>query len=126
MKNPYNKFKSTSEGQYLMMVEKQWLFQNENENDGYTPRPVPDRCFEYVFLGSIKEYLNTDFNITQYKWNGNSRDNIKFIRKWKSAIQMIYPYIGSDDRKLGKHVISLYLIGNDDEVFQYRRIWEEL
>jgi hypothetical protein len=126
MKNHYNVFKTTYDGQYLIMQEKAWLFQNERENDGFTPRPVPDKFFEYVFLGTIKEYLNTDYNITQYKWNANNRDNTKFIRKWKFAIQMIYPYIGSDDRKLGKHVISLYLVGNDDEVFQYRRIWEEL
>jgi|GEM_PF-5685605 len=126
MKKYYNRFKTTTDGQYLMVLEKQWLFDNAIKNDGFTPRPVPDKHFEYVFLGTIKEYLNTDYNITQYKWNSNNRDNIKFIRKWKFAIQMIYPYIGSDDRKLGKHVISLYLVGNDDEVFQYRRIWEEL
>jgi len=126
MKNHYNKFKTTTDGQHLMVLEKQWLFDNAIKNDGFTPRPVPDKYFEYVFLGTIKEYLNTDYNITQYKWSSNNRDNVKFIRKWKFAIQMIYPYIGSDDRKLGKHVISLYLVGNDDEVFQYRRIWEEL
>lgn len=126
MKNPFASFKLTEDGQHIIMLERQWLFQNAIENDGFTPRPVFEKHFEYVFLGSIKEYLNTDFNITQYFWNSNNRDNVKFIRKWKFAIQMIYPYIGSDDRKLGKHVISLYLVGNNDELFQYRRIWEEL
>lgn len=126
MKNNFNYFKTTYDGQHLILLEKEWLFQNQRDNDGYTPRPVSDKLFDYVFIGAIKEYLNTDFNITQYKWSGAGKDNTKFIRKWKFAIQMMYPYLGSDDRKLGKHVISLYLIGNDDEAFQYRRIWEEL
>jgi hypothetical protein len=39
---------------------------------------------------------------------------------------MIYPYLGTDDSKLGKNVISLYLAKNNDEVFHYQRIWEEL
>jgi hypothetical protein len=126
MKNPYRFFKTTADGQHIIMLERQWLFDNEVKNDGFTPRPVPDKCFEYAFLGSIKEYLDTDFNITQYTLSGNTRDNRNFIKKWKGAIQMYYPYIGSDCSKLGKHVISLYLIANNDDLFQYRRIWEEL
>jgi len=55
MKNHYNKFKTTTDGQHLMVLEKQWLFDNAIKNDGFTPRPVPDKYFEYVFLGTIKE-----------------------------------------------------------------------
>ncbi len=127
MKNPYGKFKYTADGKHLIVLEREWLFQNQRENDGFTPRPVPEKYFEYVFLGAMSEYLNTDFNITHYKSNPPfSTHQKKFMSKWQFAIQMIYPYIGSDDRKLGKHVISLYLIDRNEEAFQYRRIWEEL
>jgi hypothetical protein len=126
MKTQFNFFKKTYDGIKLIEEEKAWLHNNEIENNGFTPRLVHQRHFDYVFIGKVKDYLNTDYNITQYKWDGNSRDNVKFIRKWKMAIQMIYPYVGSDCKKVGKHVISLYLVGQNDELFQYRRIWEDL
>jgi len=34
--------------------------------------------------------------------------------------------MGSDDSKLGKEVISLWLVKNDQEVMHYQRIWEEI
>jgi hypothetical protein len=34
--------------------------------------------------------------------------------------------MGSDDSKLGKEVISLYIVKSDDEVMHYQRVWEEI
>lgn len=117
-------FKTTDDGQYIVHLERLWLIENDNDNDGYTPRPVPNEYFKFVFIGKIKEYLATDYNITKYVDENLQLD--AFRNKYKFAIQMIYPYLGTDDNKLGKNVISLYLVKNNDELFHYQRIWEEL
>jgi hypothetical protein len=106
--------KETDSGKYIILLERMWLVENDKENDGYTPRPVPNKYFKFVFLGSINEYLKTDYNIKKY------------VNKNKFAIQITYPYLGTDDSKLGKEVISLYLVKHDDSVVHYQRIWEEL
>lgn len=116
--------KETDSGKYIILLERMWLVENDKENDGYTPRPVPNKYFKFVFLGSINEYLNTDYNITKYINDDQSK--LKFVNKNKFAIQITYPYLGTDDNKLGKEVISLYLVKHDDSVVHYQRIWEEL
>jgi len=117
-------FKSTDDGKYIILLEKLWLKQNHEDNDGYTPRPIPENRFKFVFIGKMQEYLSTDYNITSYVGQNLKVDT--FRNKYKYAIQMSYPYLGTDDNKLGKSVISLYLVRNNDEVFHYQRIWEEL
>jgi len=118
------KFKSTDDGEYIIHLERMWLIANDKENDGFTPRPVPNKYFKYVYIGSIRDYLKTDYNILDV--NNKLIQSLKLSRKHKYAIQLTYPYLGSDDNKLRKEVISLYLVNNKDEVSHYKRIWEEL
>jgi len=122
--NILTKFKSTEDGEYIIHLERMWLIANDKENDGYTPRPVPNKYFKYVYIGSIKDYLKTEFNILDI--SNRPVQSLILTRKHKYAIQLTYPYLGSDDNKLNKEVISLYLIDNKDEVCHCKRIWEEL
>jgi hypothetical protein len=117
-------FKQTQDGEYILHLERLWLNENEKENDGFTPRPIPNKYFKYVFIGKIKEYVETDYNITKYVDDNQSTK--QFVNKYKYAVQLTYPYLGSDDTKLGKEVISLYLVMNNDDVFHYQRVWEEI
>ena len=82
--------------------------------------------FKFVFIGKLSEYLETDFNITRYKSNDSDAVTNKFKNKYQYAIQVIYPYLGSDDSKLNKSIISLFLIDSKQEVLSYQRIWEEI
>jgi len=118
------KFKTTEDGEYIIHLERMWLIANDKENEGFTPRPVPNKYFKYVYIGSIKDYLKTDYNILDS--NNKLIQSLKLSKKHKYAIQLTYPYLGSDDSKLRKEVISLYLVNNKDEVSHYKRIWEEL
>jgi len=117
-------FNKTEDGDYIIHLERLWLIENDKANNGFTPRPVPNKFFKYVFIGKIKEYLETDYNITKYL--GDNQSVMKFVSKYKYAIQLTYPYMGSDDSKLGKEVISLYIVKSDDEVMHYQRVWEEI
>ena len=83
-----------------------------------------DTFFKYVFIVKVQEYLSTDYNVIDLK-NQYSIPN-KLKSKYQYAIQLTYPYLGSDDSKLGKEVISLYFVDNKSEVVHYKRIWEEL
>ena len=118
------KFKHTEDGGFIIHLERLWLITNDRENDGYTPRPVPNKFFKYVFIGKVQEYLSTDYNIIDLKNQYLIPNKLK--SKYQYAIQLTYPYLGSDDNKLGKDVISLYFIDNKSEVVHYKRIWEEL
>ena len=117
-------FKNSEEGQIFIHLERLWLIENDKANNGFTPRPVPNKFFKYVFIGKVKEYLETDYNITRYV--DSNQATLNFISKYEFAVQITYPYMGSDDSKLGKEVISLWLVKNDQEVMHYQRIWEEI
>jgi hypothetical protein len=117
-------FKNSEEGEILIHLERLWLIENDKDNDGFTPRLVDKKYFKYVFIGKVKDYLETDYNITKYV--DQNQSTLKFISKYKYAIQLTYPYIGSDDSKLGKEVISLWLVKNDEETMHYQRIWQEI
>ena len=76
-------FKSTDDGQYILLLEKLWLKQNHEDNDGYTPRPIPENKFKFVFIGKMQEYLSTDYNITSYIGQNLKVDTFK--NKYKST-----------------------------------------
>ena len=122
--NTLTKFKNTEDGEFIIHLERLWLISNDNLNDGYTPRPVPNKFFKYVFIGKVQEYLSTDYNVIDTKNQYYIPNKLK--NKYQYAIQLTYPYLGSDDNKLGKYVISLYFVDNKSEVVHYKRIWEEL
>lgn len=122
--NTLTKFKNTEDGSFIIHLERLWLIANDRENDGYTPRPVPNKYFKYVFIGKVQEYFLTDYNVIEFNNQKNTSNKLK--NKYQYAIQLTYPYLGSDDNKLGKEVISLYFIDNKSEVVHYKRIWEEL
>ena len=84
----------------------------------------PNKFFKYVFIGKVKEYLETDYNITRYV--DKNQATLNFASKYEYAVQLTYPYMGSDDSKLGKEVISLWLVRNDKETIHYQRIWQEI
>ena len=117
-------FKNSEEGQIFIHLERLWLIENDKANNWFTPRPVPNKFFKYVFIGKVKEYLETDYNITRYV--DKNQATLNFASKYEYAVQLTYPYMGSDDSKLGKEVISLWLVKNDQEVMHYQRIWEEI
>lgn len=119
-------FKFSDDGKFIIMTERNWLFENDKDNDGFTPRPVPFEKFKFVFIGKLADYLNTDFNITKYIGEANDAVTNKFRNKYDFAIQITYPYLGSDDSKLGKDVISLFLVDKQQEVLAYQRIWKEI
>jgi hypothetical protein len=122
--NILKEFKNSEEGEIFIHLERLWLIENDKNNDGFTPRLVDKKYFKYVFIGKVKDYLETDYNITKYV--DQNQSTLKFISKYKYAIQLTYPYIGSDDSKLGKEVISLWLVKNDEETMHYQRIWQEI
>ena len=122
--NILKEFKNSEEGQIFIHLERLWLIENDKANNGFTPRPVPNKFFKYVFIGKVKEYLETDYNITRYV--DSNQATLNFISKYEFAVQITYPYMGSDDSKLGKEVISLWLVKNDEETMHYQRIWQEL
>jgi hypothetical protein len=70
-------FKSTDDGQYILLLEKLWLKQNHEDNDGYTPRPIPENRCKFVFIGKMQEYLSTDYNITSYVGQNLKVDTFK-------------------------------------------------
>lgn len=95
------------------------LYRNRAGRDYMKPQPISTNKMKLACFEGISDYLKSDYNITsvQYGKKGWS----VFAKKYPLAIQIYYPYTGSDSRYFGKEVVSLWLIDYTGEVIHCKR-----
>jgi len=105
----------------IKIFEQNVLMHNHKQRDFWKPLPLPINEMKIAFCGSYHDYVKSEFNMTEVKFNSKAF-KIQFP-KMLYAVQLYYKYFGCDESKLYKEVISLYFIDRNNELIHISRNW---
>ena len=106
--------------QYVKNIEQDWLMSNRKNKDFFKPQPMRNKLIKICFIGEYKEYINSEYNITNVLKNTKTY-NIE-QNKYDYAIKLYYYYNGNDDLMHKQEIISLYYIHKNMNLIHIKRI----
>ena len=105
---------------YVKDLEQKWLMLNRKNKDFFKPQPMRNNSIKICYIGKYKEYINSEYNITNVSKNTKTFDIEQ--NKYDYAIQLYYYYNGNDDLMHNKEIISLYYINKNMDLIHIKRL----
>jgi len=105
---------------YVKNTEQEWLMSNRINKNFFYPQPMKNASMKVCFIGSYKDYILSEYNVT--KTIVNTKSFSIENNKYDYAIQLYYKYNGNDDRMFNNEIISLYYINKKMNLIHIERI----
>jgi len=105
---------------YVKDLEQNWLLSNKKNKDFFKPQPMKNNAIKICYIGKYKEYINSEYNITNVLKNTKTFDIEQ--NKYHYAIQLYYYYNGNNDLMQNKEIISLYYINKNMDLIHIQRL----
>jgi len=105
---------------YVKDLEQNWLLSNKKNKDFFKPQPMKNNAIKICYIGKYKEYINSEYNITNVLKNTKTFDIEQ--NKYYYAIQLYYYYNGNNDLMQNKEIISLYYINKNMDLIHIQRL----
>jgi len=105
---------------YVKNTEQEWLMSNRINKNFFYPQPMKNASMKVCFIGSYKDYILSEYNVT--KTIVNTKSFSIENNKYDYAVQLYYKYNGNDDRMFNNEIISLYYINKKMDLIHIERI----
>ena len=105
---------------YVKNSEQEWLMSNRISKNFFNPQPMRNASIKVCFIGTYKDYILSEYNIT--KTIVNTKSFSIENNKYDYAVQLYYKYNGNDDRMFNNEIISLYFINKKMELIHIERV----
>ena len=105
---------------YVKNSEQEWLMSNRINKNFFNPQPMRNASIKVCFIGTYKDYILSEYNIT--KTIVNTKSFSIENNKYDYAVQLYYKYNGNDDRMFNNEIISLYFINKKMDLIHIERV----